>query len=181
MAQMARETQELVQLFYQKKSDKQRLTHFVPCPEGYHFIRDVARPNKVIALPCAQNFPRYACIAFDLSKHTGKAYMIEPTSESGLKLEGRLENLFYRQVIAVRGVMIVLETLRINFEESNNDSRQKDMFLLTRIQGNRFVDHVNMDSDDWIPVINFKLACSLEYVAIVGGSDTNSLKATSLI
>lgn len=38
-----------------------------------------------------------------------------------------------------------------------------------------------MDSDEWMPVINFKLACSLEYVAIVGGSDPNSMKASSLI
>lgn len=58
---------------------------------------------------------------------------------------------------------------------------KKNMLLFSRIQGDRFIDHaIDPTAILWTPVTKFKLACSSEYLAVVGGSNMKG-RATKLI
>lgn len=57
----------------------------------------------------------------------------------------------------------------------------KSMLLFTRIQGDRFIDHaLDPFTIQWTAVTKFKLACSSEFLAIVGGADMEG-RATKII
>ena len=69
--------------FYYGGQKRERVDLFEHCPEGYQFVRDTARPNKLIAFPIAKNFRDYPCILFDLKKRTCKGFRIKSDNSQG--------------------------------------------------------------------------------------------------
>lgn len=138
------------------------------CPQGYHIVRNVTKPEKILFFPMSENACAYHCLILDTSCDAAKfkAFNIKRSQEEHLSQDHLFdrEETAERQAVFIDRAILVAETIPLREDTKG--------LLLTIVTGDRFLTHWLVRT--WTPVAKYTLVASREFLVFAGGLSCSS-------